>query len=203
MIESCDFRGAVYILENIDAQRVKVGMTIHHSDVINRHISINRMWNQFKGTCQVCGGRRQLNMKNMIPEHEWSSEECVGGNSLPLERDLSLALIYLTALKDRLSYLSGTEKGSTVRIVNNLEKRIKKYRIVRRVGRWAIAVVFNTDCAGDVETLSHSILMGYLDKAAPFGEVFCCSVAIATNAVESAISQLDLQKTATKETQPL
>jgi hypothetical protein len=48
--------GVVYILENIEAQRVKVGMTIN--DVALRLRDANDMWLEHKITCQICGGRR-------------------------------------------------------------------------------------------------------------------------------------------------
>lgn len=47
--------GAVYILENAKAQRVKVGMTINH--VADRLSDANDKWMERKGTCQICGMR--------------------------------------------------------------------------------------------------------------------------------------------------
>jgi hypothetical protein len=51
-----------------------------------------------------------------------------------------------------------------------------------------------------VESLSHAILANHLDRLAPFGEVFCCSVSEATEAVETALSQLGLLHSVKKKT---
>jgi hypothetical protein len=66
---------------------------------------------------------------------------------------------------------------------------------------WQLSTAFYTECAERVELLSHEILGERLDKVAPFGEVFCCSVSEATEAVEKALSQLGLSHSARKETQ--
>jgi hypothetical protein len=63
---------------------------------------------------------------------------------------------------------------------------------------WQFGIGFYTECAEQVELLSHEILAERLDKAAPFGEIFCCSVAEATEAVESALSRLGLIDSAVK-----
>ncbi len=190
--------GSVYIFENPNAHRVKVGMTIGStSTVADRLTDVNYMWLGRKATCQICGGRRLVNIKGLIPQHVG----CPGGNELPLEKDVTLAESYLENLKNRLNELSGSEKGSATRIVNNLEKRIEKYRHYNQpVGEWQFRVVFYTKCAEQVELLSHKILEKHLDKLAPFGEVFCCSVSVATEAVETVLGQLGLLHSARKET---
>jgi len=198
MVEFRYLYGAVYILVNSKAQRVKVGMTINN--VTDRLISFNDMWLNRKVTCQICGERRLVNKKGHIPHHVVSGNGCPGGNALPLEKDATLAESYLEYMKNHQSKLSGNEKGSATRIVNNLEKRIEKYRHYNRImGEWQLGVVFYTKCAEQVELLSHKILEEHLDKQAPFGEVFCCSLSVATEAVESVLSQLGLLHSARKE----
>jgi hypothetical protein len=203
MVEFRYLHGAVYIFENSKAQRVKVGMTIMStSNVVDRLRDVNDKWLERKVTCQICGGRRLVNIEELVPQHVISGRGCPGGNALPLEKDVTLAESYLENMKNRLSELSGSEKGSATRIVNNLEKRIERYRHHNRpVGEWLFRVAFYTECAEQVELLSHEILEERLDKAAPFGEVFSCSVSEATEAVESALSQLGLLHSARKETQ--
>jgi DNA-directed RNA polymerase subunit RPC12/RpoP len=200
MVEFRYLHGAVYILENPKAQRVKIGMTIN--DAADRLSSVNDMWLERKVTCQICGGRRFVDERGLVPKHVISGRGCPGGDALPLEKDVALAELHLENMKKSLSELSGSEKGSTTRIVKNLEKRIGLYRNYDQpVGVWQISTVFYTECAEQVELLSHEILAERLDKVAPFGEVFCCSVSEATEAVERALSQLGLLHSARKETQ--
>jgi hypothetical protein len=194
--------GAVYILENSKAQRVKVGMTnIGINDVVDRLRDINDMWLERKVTCQVCGGRL-VNIMGLVPQHFKSGKGCSGGNVLPLEKDVALAESHLENIKNRLSELSGNEKGSATRMVNTLERRIEKYRHNNRpLGEWQFRVAFYVDGVAEVESLSHKILAEHLDTLAPFGEVFCCSASEAAEAVETALSQLGLSHSARKETQ--
>ncbi len=203
MVEFRYLHGAVYIFENSKAQRVKVGMTIMStSNVVDRLRDVNDKWLERKVTCQICGGRRLVNIEGLVPQHVISGRGCPGGDALPLEKDVTLAESYLENMKNRLSELSGSEKGLATRIVNNLEKRIERYRHHNRpVGEWQFRVAFYTECAEQVELLSHKILEEHLDKLAPFGEVFCCSVSVATEAVETMLSQLGLLHSARKETQ--
>ena len=114
MVKFSQLRGAVYILENPKAQRVKIGMTINN--VADRLRSVNDMWLEFKATCQICGGRCLVNDKGLIPKHVISGRDCTGGNTLPLEKDVSLAEEYLETLKKNHGELSGNEKGSTTRL---------------------------------------------------------------------------------------
>ena len=167
------------------------------------------MWAQFKATCQICGGRRLINLRDgLIPTHSTSGPHhtsglnCAGSLKPPLERDVSIAESYLGDLKQRHSKSTGTEKGSLTRMIKNIEKRIELYRHLELpVGKWHVGVVFYTGNAEAVESLTHQILDERLDKQAPFGEVFCCSVSEATKAVEQALSRLDLLDSARKETQ--
>ena len=189
MVEFLYPHGAVYIFENTKAQRVKVGMTaIGVNDVADRLKDVNDMWLERKVTCQICGGR-SVNIGGRVPHHVVSGSGCPGGNALPLEQNVAIAELHLESMKNRLSKLSGTEKGSVTRKIKTLEKRIERYRHHNRpVGEWQFRVAFYTEGVAKVELLSHNILAGHLDKLAPFGEVFCCSVSEATEAVETALS---------------
>jgi hypothetical protein len=194
--------GVVYVFENSEAQRVKVGMTgIGVNHVEDRLRDVNDMWLERKVTCQICGGRL-VNIGGLVPQHVKSGIRCQGGRALPLEKDVTLAESYLANMKNRLSDLCDSEKGSTIRIVNTLEKRIERYRHHnRQVGKWQFRVAFYTEGVAEVESLSHKILAERLDKLAPFGEVFYCSVSEATKAVETALSQLGLLHSVRRATQ--
>lgn len=199
-----DFRhmhGAVYIFENAEAQRVKVGMTINATNnVTDRLKDVNDIWAGYKAMCQICGSRRFINGKGLIPRHVVSGKECPGGNSLPIEKDTTLSESYLTDIKGRYGNLSGSEKGSFTRIINNLEKRIEKYRQKSKpVGAWILRVAYYTDCAEEVELLSHKLLGESLDCEAPLGEIFSCSVSAASLAVETVLEQQGLLNGARKE----
>ena len=202
MVEFLYTHGAVYVFENSKAQRVKVGMTgIGVNTVEDRLRDVNDMWLERKVTCQICGGRL-VNIGGLVPQHVKSGIRCQGGRALPLEKDVALAESYLENIKNRLSELADSEKGSATRIANTLEKRIERYRHHNRpVGEWQFRVAFYTENVEKVESLSHKILAERLDKLAPFGEVFCCSVSEATKAVETALSQLGLLHSARKATQ--
>jgi hypothetical protein len=93
MVEFLYPDGAVYILENLKAQRVKVGMTsIGVNDVVDRLRDVNDMWLERKVTCQICGGRL-VNVGERVPQHVKSGIGCPGGNALPLEKDVALACL--------------------------------------------------------------------------------------------------------------
>ena len=192
-----DLYGAVYILENSEAQRVKVGMTINAIE--GRLEDINFMWNQKRATCQICGRRRLVNPNGLIPKHVISGAGCSGGGSLPLEKDTSLAESYLQELRLQADLLIGNEKASAVRKFNSLEKRIALYQnISEPVGEWNCNTVFYTKSAERVELLAHKLLEIKLDTGAPFGEVFTCSVIEAVDAVEAALAELGLLESAKK-----
>jgi hypothetical protein len=193
---------AIYIFENPKAKRVKVGVT--GNNVLDRLKEVDREWGKI--TCQICGGLQWRNMQGYVTGHDWRGEPCPGGYTLPIEEDLKLAESYLKDLKNRISNLSGSEKGSMTRISNNIEKRIEKYQHNqphnRTIGKWWVGIVYrveNIKGAGQVEPLSHKILNEYLDEIAPIGEVYCCSLSVASEAVESALSQLGLLQSTDKE----
>lgn len=190
--------GAVYVFENEKAQRVKVGMTINK--VVDRLRDVNDIWAGMKVTCQICGGRRSPSKGGLTPQHRVSDNDCRGGNELPLEKDVVIAKSHLECLKGSLDKLSGSEKGSVTRKIKKLEKRIELYQHYDQpAGIWELNTAYYTECAEHIELLSHEILSEHLDRAAPLGEVFCCSVAEATEAVESVLGKLGLLEAATKE----
>src|SRR5262245_26956083 len=190
--------GAVYIFENPTAQRVKVGMTINN--VADRLRAVNDMWLGRKCTCQICGGRLIPFLGN-VPQHVLCGARCPGGDALPLEKGVALAEMHLVNMKTDLGRLSGVEKGSVTRKIKTLERRIEMHRHQALVlGKWQLSATVYTECAEQVELLSHAILAGHLDETAPFGEVFRCSVAEAKEAVESTLSQLGLARSAGKDT---
>ena len=57
---------------------------------------------------------------------------------------------------------------------------------------WQYRCSFKTSEQYEVEQLAHKYLDKYLDKEAPIGEVFNCSVDKAINAVEDALKDLNL-----------
>lgn len=193
--------GTVYIIENSKAQRVKVGMTgIGLNNVVDRLRDVNDMWLERKVSCQICGGHL-VNVGGRVPHHVVSGKGCPGGAALPLEKNVAMAESYLENLKCRFSELSGTEKGSVSRKIKTLEKRIERYRHYDRpAGEWQFRVAFYTEGVAEVESRAHIILEKHLDTLAPFGEVFRCSVSEATEAVETALSELGLLHSARKQT---
>jgi hypothetical protein len=195
MVDFRHLHGAVYVLANAKARRVKVGMTIN--DVVDRLRDVNAKWLSTKVVCQICGTRRLASKDGFMPQHVVSGIDCPGGNELPLEKDVLIAESHLEGLKRALHELSGSEKGSAARKLKKLEARIELYRDYRQpVGMWQFGAVFYTHCAEQVELLSHEMLAERLDRQAPFGEVFCCSVSEASAAVESALSRLGLLESA-------
>src|SRR5688572_2351959 len=101
--------GAVYILENTEARRVKVGMTaIGVNEVVDRLKDVNDMWLERKVTCQICM-RRTVNVGGYVPPHVGvhAGRGCLGGNALPFEKDVSLAETYLENMRKGLSELAG------------------------------------------------------------------------------------------------
>jgi hypothetical protein len=202
MVEFRYLHGAVYIIENPNAQRVKVGMSgIGVNNVVDRLRDVNDMWLERKVSCQICG-KRLVNVGGHVPLHVVSGIGCPGGAALPLEKNVAMAESYLENLRSRISEFSGTEKGSVSQKIKTLEKRLERYRHYNRpAGEWHFRVAFYTEGVADVELRAHKILEKHLDRRAPFGEVFCCSVSEATEAVEKALSQLGLLHSARKATQ--
>lgn len=197
MVEFRLLHGAIYIFENSRAERVKIGMTSLGTNNINDRLrDTNDKWLGIKGTCQICGERRLINAKSYFPQHKG----CLGGGALPLERDVALAESHLEQMKSSLSGLAGSEKGSVTRCINSLEKRIAQYRNYKiPAGMWQFRTAYYTECAELVELHSHRQLAGLLDKTAPFGEVFCCSVPEAEQAVEATLREFGLLDSARKE----
>jgi hypothetical protein len=180
--------GVAYILENPVVQRVKVGMTgIGVNNVADRLRDINDMWLERKISCQICAGRL-VNAHGLVPFHVVSGNNCPGGRALPLERSVELAESHLQTLRDQFCKPCNTEKASICRKIRTLETRIQKYRHHElALGEWQFRVAFDTDGVAEVESSAHRILAKHLDASAPFGEVFCCSVSEATEAVETAM----------------
>ncbi len=190
--------GRVYILENEEAKRVKVGMTINR--VEDRLEDVNNMWLGNKGTCQICGGRRLVNYEGFIPKHVVSGIRCPGSYSLPFEKDSSLAISYLIELKNNHCILRRSSQNSNSKRINGLKERIRRFQALDKLlGVWKVNTVYHTNSAEDVELRSHEILSDYLDNDVPFGEVFSCSVTEAINAVELILDQLNLLQSAKKE----
>jgi|GEM_PF-2099377 len=183
--------GAVYILENTKAQRVKVGMTINNPDA--RLMDVNDKWLGLKATCQICAARRIVMGDKNFPEH---GHCCEGGNALPLEKDATLAKTHLAHMK-RLRSGGNT---SVTRQINSLEKKIQLYRHYQQpLAMWQLNTTFYTEDAAYVELRSHEVLADHLDKLAPIGEVFSCSVAEASDAIEFVLSEEGLLEAARKE----
>lgn len=200
MTDLRNMSGTVYILENVKAQRVKIGMTIN--DVEARRRDANDKWLGFKATCQICGAKCLVSNDGNIPKHSSGSGSCLGSNEPPLEKSTSIAEIYLEELKQGINERSGSEKGSASRQIKNLEKRLILYRDYKQpVGIWEISTTYYTESAEQVELDSHKILSSYLDELAPFGEVFISSVDEASQAVESALRHLGLLEKARKQVQ--
>lgn len=182
--------GAVYILENAKAGRVKVGTTINR--VSDRLGAANDVWLGLNVTCQACGARRKSS--GALPKHPSSQHgtPCPGSNQLPLERDVSFAEAHLDALIVR---------GADARMITSLAGRIEKYRNhTRRMGLWKLKVAYYTERADQVEQLVHRVLGEHLDRRAPTGEVFRCSVSEAEEAVEATLRRLGLLESSVKET---
>ncbi len=196
--------GAVYIFENPNARRVKIGMTMNR--ISDRLFALNDMWSGRKVTCQICGGRLN-SVGGYVPHHPCVGPHprvnfsCLGGNALPFESNTELAEAYLEDLLLRHENFSGTEKGTATRIINTLKRRVELYRAyIRPTETWQFHVGYFTQRAEQAELLSHRILADRLDKHAPIGEVFDCSPVEAEVAVMEALNQLGLQSSARRET---
>ncbi len=198
MTEFRHMHGRVYILENEEAKRVKVGMTTNR--VEERLRDVNNMWLGIKGTCQICGGRRFINGKGFINRHVLSGVHCPGSNSLPFEKDSSLAISYLTKLENNQDVFNRSNQGSFTKLINQLKQRISRFQALGELlGHWKINTVYHTTSAENVELHTHDILSDCLDKGAPIGEIFSCSIEEARNAVELALDQLKLLQSAKKD----
>lgn len=174
--------GTVYILENVDAKLVKVGVTINNPN--ERLLDVNRMWLGVKGICQVCGNRRLLTVKGLMPNHVLSMTHCTGSEAPPIEKDITLAEQELN------KYKQNKANNSSARRIKSLEKLINTYRdSPLRVGVWTLHASFNTNNAYEIESIVHEHLDKYLEKSAPFGEVFSCSAQEAKEAVKDILNR--------------
>jgi hypothetical protein len=174
--------GTVYILENVDAKLVKIGVTINNPN--ERLLDVNRMWLGIKGICQVCGNRRLLNARGLMPNHVLSMRHCTGSEALPIEKDTTLAEHELNKYKQHKT------NSSSARRIKSLEKLINAYRDAPlRVGIWTLHASFKTNNAYAVESIAHEHLDKYLEKSAPFGEVFSCSAEEAKKAVKDILNK--------------
>ena len=176
----------VYILENKDANRIKIGATINHPDA--RLTDIARMWRAFKGRCQICLNWRMLD-KGLMPKHVLSGHHCGGSGKLPLERSTELAVEQLMNLQGQLPMLKGTDLNFATKRIKNLQKILNSYKEnLLRMGKWELRASYKTDSAYPIEKHAHEVLAAYLDKDAPFGEVFTCSAEEAITVIEKAIT---------------
>jgi hypothetical protein len=175
----------VYILENKEAKRIKIGATLNHPD--DRLTDIARMWRAFKGRCQICLSWRMLN-KGLMPRHVLSGKHCSGSGQLPLERSTFLAEKQLIDLQEQLPLLRGTDLNYATRRIKNLLKILQNYKENPvRIGKWQLRTSFETESAYLIEKTVHTALAEHLDKSAPFGEVFLCSAEEAVLIIETAI----------------
>ena len=181
--------GTVYIFVNSNEERLKVGFTSNSHNITERLNDINNKWSETKVRCQICG-TYIMRFGFTIPKHVVSGNECPGGNQLPLELDTSLAESYL-------QYLKTSVHGFSKRRINTLEKRINLYRNRQpKTGKWKFITAYITKDAKKVESLTHKILAKCLDTAEPIGEIFCCNLSEAVNAVEKALGILGLLQSA-------
>ncbi len=175
----------VYILENKDVKRIKIGATINHPDA--RLTDIARMWRAFKGRCQICLNWRMLD-KGLMPKHVLSGHHCAGSGKFPLERSTELAEMQLRDLQEQFPQLRGTDLNFATKRIKNLQKILQNYKESPiRQGKWKLITYFETDSAYLIEGVAHEKLAEYLDKNAPFGEVFTCSTEVAITVIEEAI----------------
>lgn len=189
--------GAVYVLVNDEALRVKIGTTINRP--FARLQETSDLWWGRKGSCQVCG-RRLVLRRGRVPSHSTLGGDCPGRHAPPFEQDSSIAEAHLALLQKRLAYLTGVSRGSVTRKIATLERRIRSGRHQHNaVGTWELHTTFFTERAEEVEALSHQILASHLDEAAPIGEVFRCSAEAAIAAIECALTELGLIGSAQRE----
>jgi hypothetical protein len=184
----------VYILENLEAGLVKVGITINSP--ADRLKSLADLWSGRYGTCQVCGGRRLIR-RGRLPEHRKLGARCAGSGEPSLERESSVAEWYLRVLQERLGRVSGVEIMSVKRMITRLEKVIAQPRHAEgTIGSWRLRYEVFTEQPEQAEYLAHSFLARFVEVPAPHGEVFRCGFEEARAAVERALEQLGVAHTA-------
>ncbi|WP_353431423.1 hypothetical protein [Polynucleobacter sp. MWH-UH23A] len=183
----------IYILENQDAQRIKIGATHNHPN--DRLLDINRMWQAVKGRCQICLSWRML-VNGRMPKHVLSMNHCAGSGEPPLEYSTKLAEKQTIDLQGQLPWLSGSDLRSASKRIKNLKKILQTYKENPiRIGGWQLRASFPIDSAYQIEELVHKALAVHLDKEAPFGEVFSCSAEEAISTIEETISQMKYKST--------
>lgn len=198
MIEFSYNFGAIYIFENIKEERIKIGFTSNAHDISSRLNDINDKWSDIQVRCQICG-THIVRFGFITPRHPRIGNECPGSNQLPLELDVSFAESHLQELKKNVQSLSGSEKGSLTRRIKTLENRIELYRDYQpKTGIWKFRVAYISENAKKVESLTHEILVNDLDGKAPIGEIFCCTLLEATEAVKTSLNKLGLLERARK-----
>jgi hypothetical protein len=179
----------VYILENMDARRIKIGATVNHPD--DRLLDISRMWRAIKGRCQICLSWRMLSDGRM-PKHVLSMNHCAGSGELPLEYSTQLAEEQLIDLQGRIPWINGSELNFATKRIKNLQKIIRNYKENSiRPGSWFLRASFKIDSAYLIEEYVHSVLAAHLDANMPFGEVFSCSAEEAITLIEETIVQIE------------
>jgi hypothetical protein len=146
------------------------------------------MWCAFKGRCPICLSWRALN-KGLMPRHVLSGKHCSVSGELPLERSVFLAEKQLIDLQEQLPLLRGTDLNYATKRIKNLQKILQNYKDnPMRIGKWQLRASFETESPYFIEKTVHKALAEYLDKSAPFGEVFLYSVEEAITVIEQAIS---------------
>ena len=177
----------VYILENINAKRIKIGATVNHPE--DRLLDINRMWKAIKGRCQICLCWRMLTDGRM-PNHVLSMNHCAGSGQLPLEYSTKLAKEQLLDLQGQIPWLSGSDLNYASKRIKNLQKILQNYNEnPTRSGSWVLRAMFKIDFAYAIEEIIHRQFAAYLDQSAPFGEVFDYPAQGAIESIENAIEQ--------------
>ena len=177
----------IYILENKDVQRIKIGATVNHPE--DRLLDISRMWRAIKGRCQICLSWRLL-IDGRMPNHV----HCYGSGELPFEYSTQLAEEQLVDLQGRLPLIEGSDLNFATKRIKNLQKIIGSYKKnPKRIGTWNLLTSYKVDFAYTVEERVHQILAAHLDKDAPFGEVFSCTPEEAIAVVVNVIAQLENQ----------
>lgn len=180
--------GVIYIFENVEAQRIKVGLTVNPADVRNgmgRLKDCNDIWTRKSGMCQMCGTRALVDAQGRMPNHV----TCNGSTFLPIESDQTLAQDYLGYLKEENKTLKGSEKGSCTRKIKTLETRINKYKSMPKpIGTFVLKAFYYVNEVESIEKVAHKEIEEYLDEDAPLGEIFTCSVEKACEVLDSILS---------------
>lgn len=175
----------VYILQNKEAQRIKIGATLNNPDA--RLLDINRMWSGIKGRCQICLNWRMLN-DGRLPNHVLTMKHCPGSGELPFEYSIDLAEKQLLDLEENCRRNKGAAHNFATKRIKNLRNALVNYKENPvRIGKWELLTSYKTDSAYLIEKVVHKALVTHLDKTAPFGEVFLCSVDEAVSVIEEAI----------------